>query len=132
MPSCFKAIYWQLQLLLHTCSANKLHQANQINRAGNTLFIIRTDLHKIIYPVSVVYFGLFNSSSSHTFPHRQAIFGGCDELARAHHESKDIPPLDQKKVIIPPPPPAYPVLLRKVKYGQYDEIVQRLIFKIEN
>ena len=91
MPSCFKAIYWQLQLLLHTCSANKFHQANQINRAGNTLFIIRTDLHKIIYPVSVVYFG-------------QAIFGGCDELARAHHESKDIPPLDQKKVIIPPPP----------------------------
>ena len=104
MPSCFKAIYWQLQLLLHTCSANKFHQANQINRAGNTLFIIRTDLHKIIYPVSVVYFGLFNSSSSHTFPHRQAIFGGCDELARAHHESKDIPPLDQKKVIILPPP----------------------------
>ena len=51
MPSCFKAIYWQLQLLLYTCSANKFHQANQINRAGNTLFIIRTDLHKIIYPV---------------------------------------------------------------------------------
>ena len=25
MPSCFKAIYWQLQLLLYTCSANKFH-----------------------------------------------------------------------------------------------------------
>ena len=39
-------------LLLYTWSANKFHQANQINHAGiNTLFIIRTDSHKIIYPV---------------------------------------------------------------------------------
>ena len=26
----------------------------------------------------------------------------------------------------------HPVLTRKVKYGQYDEMVQRLMFKIEN
>ena len=60
MPSCFYTIYWQLQLskftlellLLYTWSANKFLQANQINHAGiNTLFIIRMDLHKIIYPV---------------------------------------------------------------------------------
>jgi len=29
----------------------EFHQANQINCAGNTLFTIRTDSHKIIYPV---------------------------------------------------------------------------------
>ena len=49
-PSCFKA-HWQLQeskfmlqsLLLCTWSRNKFHQANEIKRGGNTLFIIRTD-----------------------------------------------------------------------------------------
>ena len=30
---------------------NKTHQANHINRAGNTLFTIGTDSHKIIYSV---------------------------------------------------------------------------------
>ena len=43
-------------LLLYTWRTNKSHQANQINRAGNTLFIItliRTDVDwlKILYPV---------------------------------------------------------------------------------
>ena len=43
-------------LLLYTWRTNKSHQANQINRAGNTLFIItliRTDddWRKILYPV---------------------------------------------------------------------------------
>ena len=32
----------------------------------------------------------------------------------------------------PPPPPHHPVLTRKVKYRQYDEMVEILIFKIEN
>ena len=43
-------------LLLYTWRTNKSHQANQINRAGNTLFIItliKTDVDwlKILYPV---------------------------------------------------------------------------------
>ena len=47
-----KQIHIRVIMLLYTLSANKFRQANQINHAGiNTLFIIRTDLHKIIYPV---------------------------------------------------------------------------------
>ena len=47
-----KQIHIRVILLLYTRSANKFHQANQINYAGvNTLFIIRMDSHKIIYPV---------------------------------------------------------------------------------
>ena len=38
-------------LRLYTCSTSKFHPANKIDRAGNTLFIIRTDLREIIYPV---------------------------------------------------------------------------------
>ena len=38
------------------------------------------------------------------------------------------PPLDQNKKF---PPPSYSVLTRKVKYGQYDEMVWTLMFKIE-
>ena len=38
-------------LRLYTWSTNKFHTANQIDRAGNTLFIIRTDSREIIYPV---------------------------------------------------------------------------------
>ena len=38
-------------MLFYTWSTNKFHQANQINSAGNTLFKIRTESHKIIYPV---------------------------------------------------------------------------------
>ena len=39
-----------------------------------------------------------------------------------------IPPLDQKKKW---QPPTRLVLMRKVKYGQYDEMVQRFL-KVEN
>ena len=46
------------------------------------------------------------------------------------------PSLDQKKKLQPPPPPflhsPLPVLTRKVKYRQYDEMVERWMFKIEN
>ena len=38
-------------LRLYTWSTNKFHTANQIDRAGNTLFMIRTDSREIIYPV---------------------------------------------------------------------------------
>ena len=38
-------------LRLYTWSTNKFHPVNQIDRAGNTLFIIRTDSREIIYPV---------------------------------------------------------------------------------
>ena len=58
-PSCFKAISWQLLeqievielLLLYTRSTKKFFQAESINRAGKTLFIIRIDWHEIKYPV---------------------------------------------------------------------------------
>ena len=44
-----------------------------------------------------------------------------------------IHPLDQKKMPPPPPPPPLPlILMRKVKNGEYDEMVQRLMFTIEN
>ena len=39
-------------LRLYTWSTNKFHPANQIDRASNTLFMIRTDLREIVYPVS--------------------------------------------------------------------------------
>ena len=45
------------------------------------------------------------------------------------------PSLDQKKKLQPPrplPPLPLPVLTRKVKYRQYDEMVERWMFKIEN
>ena len=38
-------------LRLFTWSRNKFHPANQIDRAGNTLFMIRIDFREIIYPV---------------------------------------------------------------------------------
>ena len=47
-----------------------------------------------------------------------------------HTEYFDIPPLDQTKKMAPTPP--QPLLTRKVTYGQYDEKVQRLMFKIEH
>jgi len=39
------------------------------------------------------------------------------------------PLLTKRKNDTPPPPP---VLMRKIKYRQYDKMVQRLMFKIEN
>ena len=51
-----------------------------------------------------------------------------------HKEFLTTLPLDQKKKRqpLPPPLPHHPVLTRKVKYRQYDEMVKILIFKIEN
>ena len=43
-----------------------------------------------------------------------------------------IHPLDQKKNATPPPSPLPLILMRKVKYGEHDEMVQRLMFTIEN
>ena len=55
MPSCVKALQYRkfmLKLLhFYPWSMGKFHLANQINHAGNTLFMITTDLHEIIYPV---------------------------------------------------------------------------------
>ena len=45
----------------------------------------------------------------------------------------DNPPLEQKKKYNHRPPPLpHVVLTRKVKYRQYDEMVERWMFKIEN
>ena len=51
--------FWQLSkltLLVLNCFCklgvkNKVILANQINRAGNTLSMTRTDSHEIIYPI---------------------------------------------------------------------------------
>ena len=106
----FKAIHVRVIAFVYLeCKTNFIKQIRSIVQVI-TLFITRTDSHKIIYPVYLYLyngqqlfffdFGLLSSSSSHTFPYRRATFGGCDELsARAYHENKDIPPLDQKIII---------------------------------
>ena len=48
-----------------------------------------------------------------------------------HVEFFDNPPLDQKKKL-KLPPHHHPLLTRKVKYRQYDEILERFMFQIEN
>ena len=51
----------------------------------------------------------------------------------SHHTgSFDIPSLEQKKKRPPPPPPPPSILMRKIKHRQYDKMLQRLMFKIEN
>ena len=46
-----KQIHVRVIACVYSKSANKFYHANRINRSGNTLLIIKTDWHKIIYPV---------------------------------------------------------------------------------
>ena len=45
-------IHFIFNLLFYTWSTNRFHLPNQINYASNTLFIIGTESHEMIYPVS--------------------------------------------------------------------------------
>lgn len=45
-------IHFIFILLFYTWSTNRFHLANQINHVSNTLFIIWTESHEMIYPVS--------------------------------------------------------------------------------
>ena len=130
MPSCFKAIYWQLQLsnCNHFCIlAVQTNFIKLINRASNTLFIIRTDSHKIIYPFylyqckTVTNFLFFTLDFLLRHPHlhlfTDELFSAGVMSLRAHiTKAKTSPLLTKKIIIIPPPPRTHPVLMRKIKY----------------
>ena len=81
-------------LLVYTWRTNKSHQENQINRAGNTMFIItliRTDVvwRKIFYPVFRI--EMNHTVSSGTSPYRPfkglplpPPTGGCHPTHKFH------------------------------------------------